>query len=232
MDKDDFNFEYEALKSIPLVFALRDEGITAEQCAAIQCQTVGDLLKVDYGDLDSGERSIDIELSRLRWKMLSFPEMAEHALNGNWRGFSTFVQCRPEVMPEAFEWFYEDMPDEYRREFVIGCYTHVGDSIEACRNAVAELLPGAEYELPDEYRNMNELIVYRGGAEDIEDTDKCISWSLDESVARFFQTRFIWQNRKLYRGKIKPRDVIAYTDERGEREVIQYASVYDVETIE
>ena len=36
----------------------------------------------------------------------------------------------------------------------------------------------------------------------------------------------------LYKAKIRPADVIAYTDDRKEFEVIQFNSVYDIELLE
>ena len=241
MDRDGFKKEYESLKASEI-----EECVSWETSDALEAwrdpryYTLGDLLEATEEEWKREKLSIEgavgyfgcEEIERLRKKMLLLPEMAERALNGDWEGFSWFVQLNPATMEEAFEWFYDDMPKEYRREFAIGCYMHVGDSLEACREAVKDLPANGACELPEEYRNLEELTVYRGGAEPIEEAAGYLSWTLDESVARFFQTRLeAIEKRNLYSGKIKPRDVIAYTDEREEREVIQYMSVYDIKKI-
>ena len=183
------------------------------------------------------ERGIDSwtirELSNLHIKLENLPQVAEYALSGDWDSFSSLVQSAYQTMPEAFNYFYPDMPRDYRRDFVINCYVNHGDSVEPCRKAVIELPRDGMNELPREYRNTNELIVYRAGEEEAGEAPERISWTLSEVIARgFLDIHFERHAHNLYRAHIKPCDVIAYTNKRREQEVLQHRAVYDVETID
>ncbi len=161
------------------------------------------------------------------------PELFEMVKNGNWSEFSETVHARYEVMEVAFQYFYPLMPEQYRRDFVVGCYIHHGDSIPLCREALRNLPPNGINELPDDYKSLSELTVYRAGEEPIEEAGERMSWTLDKKMAVFFFKEY--RNRHatyLYRAKIKPADVIAYTDQREEKEVIQYKGVYDIEVLD
>lgn len=152
---------------------------------------------------------------------------------GEWEQFSIQVQCVYEVMPEAFKDYYADMPAEYRRDFVVGCYSHHGDSLPECRKALRKLPKNGKNELPEEYRDKPFITVYRAGEEPIEKAKYRISWTLDPDTARFFFSK--WRGRHaaaIYKAKIRPEDVTAYSNEREEYEVMQYGKVYDVELYE
>lgn len=165
--------------------------------------------------------------------MKTFPIIANLAKAGRWKEFSGRVQAVYEVMPQAFDVFYADMPEEYRRDFVIGCYVNHGDALEQCREALKELPKRGLEELPKEYASKPEIIIYRAGSEAQEEAGNFLSWTIDRKTADFFLNTYIGKHAtRLYKAKIKPADVIAYTNERNEKEVLQYRSVYDVETIE
>ena len=234
MNRKEWQEEYKRLKEKPLAPYLIGAGFTADEVENVPARTLGELSGLNFhSDVETTEQLIkQRQVSYLAQKITFLPEIAECALNGEWEEFSSKVQAFSEVMPEAFTYFYDDMPEEYRRDFVIGCYQHHGDSVEECREAVAELRNNGRDELPEEYRDVEELTVYRAGEEPIDEAQDFFSWTLDKQVACFFKDRFPWESRHLYRAKIRPADVIAYTDEREEREVIQYWSVYDVEEIE
>lgn len=165
-------------------------------------------------------------------KKVFLPVIDELAKAGKWEEFCDRVEVVYEVMPEAFTYYYKDMPEEYRRNFVIECYMNHGDSLEECRKALVQLPKNGVNELPQEYREQPYIIIYRAGEEDIDETQYKISWTLDIKVAEFFM--YTWRSRHanaIYKAKIKPDDVIAFTNERQEQEVMQFRGVYDIERI-
>lgn len=185
--------------------------------------------------LEVGKKSYKVSeiagyyLNKLQW----LPELEELAYKGRWEEFSDYAQGHYEVMPEAFSCFYEYMPQEYRRDFVIGCYEHHGDHVLPCREHLKRLPKNGLQELPEEYASLGEMTVYRAGYEEVDEAPSALSWTWDERVARFFLDEYVKRHaRYLYRAKIKPCDVIAYTDGREEHEVLQYMGVYDVEVID
>lgn len=76
-----------------------------------------------------------------------------------------------------------------------------------------------------------ELIIYRGEGE--YSTNQGYSYSLDINTAIFFAARYKSSHHaRLIKAKIKKKDIIWYSDERNEREVIVYPDkVYDKEII-
>ena len=160
-----------------------------------------------------------------------FPDLVQSANEGDWERFCTIALLNPEVMAPAFV-FCRKMPEEYRRDFVISCYSDHGDSLPACRQAVRELPKNGKHELPEEYRDLPFITVYRAGEEDISKAKYRLSWTLDLNTAVFFMDTWVGKHAQaIYKAKIKPEDVIAYTNDRNEREVIQYRKVYDIEVI-
>lgn len=80
---------------------------------------------------------------------------------------------------------------------------------------------------------MDVITVYRSGEEEIEEAPECCSWTLSKDVADFFMYKY--RNRHanyIYKAKLATKDVIAYTNEREEFEVIQFCSVYDIEILD
>lgn len=181
--------------------------------------------KADLGTIKALEGTIQ----RVRF----MPIVAEAALAGDWEEFSSRVHMIKETMADAFYYFYEDMPAEYRRDFVVGCYDSHGDSLDLCRQALVELPCRGLEELPEEYRDQDQITVYRAGEEPLDQAAGRISWTLDLDRARWFRDEYIWKHAKhLYQAHIRPCDVIAYSNDREESEVMQYQSVYDVEEID
>lgn len=208
--------------------------------------TIADLVDMDaqeftsalYGISNVGEsRSFSVDEYRagevLRYwkqKLTFLPKVADLAISGDWEGFSTRVQQIYETMPEAFEIFYPYMPDEYRREFVVGCYDNHGDAVDGCREALKQLPKGGAGELPDDLRGQDVITVYRAGREGMDDAPFSFSWTTSRPVANFFYNRH--DGGHVYKASLRTCDVIAYDDDRNEREVLQYGDVYDVEEIE
>ncbi len=153
--------------------------------------------------------------------------------NKDWEKLCDLVGVFPGTIPWAFDLYYEDMPIEYRRDFVIGCYSHVGDGVPGCRKALRSLPKNGINELPEQYRNTPFIYVYRGGEEEITKAKYRISWTLDQDTAySFLKKAYKKTSMHLYKGKIKPEDVIAYSNDRNEFEVMQYGKVYDIEQID
>ena len=208
--------------------------------------TVGEFSSMSWDDFNAaiygvskvGEsRSLTVDECRasevLRYwkqKLTFLPKVADLAIEGDWEGFSTCVRQVYETMPEAFGIFYYYMPDEYRREFVVGCYDNHGDAVEECREALKQLPKGGAGELPDDLRGRDVITVYRAGLEGIGDAPFSLSWTTSRPVANFFYNRH--DGGHVYKASLRTCDVIAYDDDRDEREVLQYGDVYDVEEIE
>lgn len=172
-------------------------------------------------------------LTCVRTRAIFLPRIADAALSGNWVEFTGLVHGSPDTIHDAFRHFYAAMPTEYRRDFVVGCYSSHGDSDWMCRLALRNLPKNGVSELPEEYRDADEITVYRAGEEPIEKASERISWSLEERTARFFLDVYALKHANyLYRAHIKPTDVIGYDNSRKEFEVLQYRSVYDVELID
>lgn len=156
--------------------------------------------------------------------------LAQCAIDGNWDEFQEGVFLIPKLIPDALNIFYPFMPDEYRREFVLRTYRNGGDELQSCREAVKSLPREGANELPDDLRGQDVITVYRAGLEDIDEAPRRLSWTTSLEVASFFYVRHDGGN--VYRACIRPSDVIAYSDAREEKEVLQFDGVYDVEKVE
>ncbi|WP_165063100.1 hypothetical protein [Adlercreutzia sp. ZJ154] len=171
----------------------------------------------------------DAEKRKVYW----LPEMHELGKQERWNDFIDFVAGHYEVMPDAFNQYFPKMPDEYKRKMVKECYQHNGEYYPECVEAIINLPCNGVNELPSNYANKEVIAVYRGDYADAleDDIEFAPSWTLSIDVARFFRNRK-GENGKVYKGYISPSDVIAYIDDREEKEVIQFGSVYSVEIIE
>lgn len=244
MDRREWAEEWERIRETPLPLEMRHYGIAkSELVGGLPYKTLGEIADIDHKDPEAGVKFMTDSynqglkaaqaLMHCRQRVIFLPIAAEHALSRDWESFSTLVQSVYEIMPEAFEFFYDDMPTEYRRDFVIGCYMHNGDSLPEVRKAVKDLPSGEAYSLPDNLRDANYLTVYRAGEEEPGEAARRISWTLREEVARFFMYEYAGRHaQRLYAAKIRPADVIAYTDERKEAEILQYLGVYEIELLE
>lgn len=233
--EEEFGALLNDMKARPIATHLAQRGWSEQEIESMHSLsyvTLGDLADLRVEDLQKLIHTFPhhwCDITYLSQKMTMLPIVAESAMERRWQGFSDFVQGAYETMPEAFELFYPDMPSEYRREFVIGCYTHHGNNVEGCRAAVRALEKGGATELPEEYRQLDSITVYRAGDEPIEEAARRISWTLDFDRAYWFLHEYNGRHAQhLYRAELNTSDVIAYTDERNEAEVLQYMSVYNV----
>ena len=159
--------------------------------------------------------------------------LTKYAKDGEWEKFISYALLHWEVLPIAFS-FYDDIPDDMKYEFCTGAYTHHGDSVPGVRKAVRNALKYGRPKLPEDIVSADEVVVFRAGEEPIEKAKYRISWTTDINVALFFlnRGRLIGRHAShLYTGKIKPEKIIAYTDDRKEREIMQYRNVYAIQEI-
>lgn len=140
-------------------------------------------------------------------------------------------------MALGLECAYAHLPDEYKFSIPTECYIHHGDSMPTVRKyvrAARKFMPDAK-RMPETFLSMQEIQVYRAGEEEIGKARYQISWTTDFSVAKWFGERAIahgFPPRHLYAAKIKLEKIICYTDDRNEKEVMQYNSVTDVAEID
>lgn len=166
--------------------------------------------------------------SYLHQRETFLPVLMRHYKNKEWEKFIDTALAVYEVMPDAFQ-LYEKVPDNLKYQFAVKAYIHHGDSIPSVRKAVRGALKYGKPVLPKEIADAEEVIVYRAGEEPIEKARYRISWTTDKDIALFFLNE--WNGRHashLYKGKIRPDKIIAYTDDRSEKEIMQYMNVYDI----
>ena len=69
------------------------------------------------------------------------------------------------------------------------------------------------------YNNLPETItIYRGVGD--SNFKNGISWTLDKDKAIWFSNRFNYEDRHVYKATIHKEDILAYIDERNEKEII------------
>jgi hypothetical protein len=119
----------------------------------------------------------------------------------------------------------------------VECYTQNGDRMPVVRKYVRQARKYAPIEkrIPPELQKKSVVEIYRAGDEPIELAKYRISWTTDLKVAQWFYDRALLcgqSPRHLYRGSIKPNQIIWYIDDREEREIMQYGSVHDISEID
>lgn len=156
-------------------------------------------------------------------------------LEGEWEKFCFEVTWSGSTskMDAAVSAFYDMMPDSMKYDFIIDLYSNHGDSSPKVRQALRCLRKYGKPKLPDELKDAEFITVYRGGngAEDVQKAKYCISWTTDKDKAFWFRDRkkFIGDNEaKVFSGIIKPEKVIAYNDDREEKEIMQYRNVRNI----
>jgi len=131
--------------------------------------------------------------------------------------------------------FFETIPDNMKYDVVIEYYTGadiIGKSLNKYIKAIKPFIPAEIAKEVAEYADSEgNITVYRGG---IFDKNPALypSWTLDIDKAEWFAKRFLFQgDTVLYKGIIKPKDVIGFRWDRGESEIIQYQGVKKIEVI-
>ena len=153
--------------------------------------------------------------------------------NENWERADDLITLNPEFMALGLECAYKHLPDEYKFCIPVECYTHNGDSMPTVRKYVrcARKYAPIEKRIPDDMAALSEITVYRAGEESAERARYAISWTTDFEVAKWFYERATalgFPARHLYQAKIKPEKIIWFTDDRSEKEVMQYNAVKEI----
>lgn len=157
--------------------------------------------------------------------------LLEYRSRQQWQEFIKYTLTHWQAMRFAFR-FYDEIPDSMKYSFAIEAYIHHGDSIPAVRRAVRTAAKYGKPELPADIAAQETITIYRAGEEPIEKSKCRISWTTDYNVAVFFYSEYMHKHANhLYQGTIRTADIIAYCDDRQEKEVMQYRKVYDIKEI-
>ena len=161
-------------------------------------------------------------------------EAVEHE---DWETVASLIRLNPDIMAEGLELVYHRLPDEYKYSIPTHCYTHNGDRMPIVRKYVRQARKYAPIEkrIPAEMIGLPEIEIYRAGDEPLNKAAYRISWTTSLDVAQWFYDRasfFQRPQRHIYRGIIKPEQIICYTDGRQEKEVMQYNSVKNIVELE
>ncbi|MBD5149981.1 MAG: hypothetical protein HDT18_06335 [Oscillibacter sp.] len=159
------------------------------------------------------------------------------AKNGDWEKVSSLIILNPDIMEGGLKRVYPLLPDEYKFSIPTECQTHNGDRMPGVRKYVRQARKYAPIEkrIPREMIALPEVEIYRAGEEPLDKAAYRISWTTSIDVARWFYNRaiaFQRPQRHIYKGIIKPEQIIWYTDGRKEKEVMQYNSVKNIVEIE
>ena len=167
---------------------------------------------------------------------LLMPQLKEAVKNQDWEEMETLLTLSPDIMAEGLEYAYPYLPDEYKFRIPTDCYTQNGDHMPIVRKYVRQARKYAPIEkrIPAEMIPMKEITIYRAGIEPMDKAKYRISWTTSIEKAQWFYDRALHFGSPvchLYRGVIRPEQIIWYTDDRNEKEVMQYGSVRDIEEI-
>ena len=155
----------------------------------------------------------------------------------DWEKVSGLIELNPDIMAEGLELVYHHLPDQYKYSIPVQCYTHNGDHMPIVRKYVRQARKYAPIEkrIPAGMIGLPEIEVYRAGGESLDRAAYRISWTTSLDVAKWFYDRAaarLQPQRHIYQGVIKPEKIIWYTDDRQEKEVMQYNSVRSIVEIE
>lgn len=191
-------------------------------------------MRADAKELNAGKIDIE-ELKKRQYhrqKKIFLPKLQYHRQRGQWQEFIKTALSVYEILPEAFS-FYNEIPDNLKYDFAIRAYINHGDSLPEIREAIKNARKYGSPELPPELLTQEAITVYRAGEETAQEAAGRISWTTDIKSALFFFDTWTGRHAKhIFTGMIKPCDIIAYTNERDEHEIIQYNGVYNIQEID
>ena len=172
---------------------------------------------------------------RLYYRIL---KAEEAMLRGEWESVSQYICGYAEAGAIVLQIGKNIIPKPIQYQIAIDLYTDKGDLYNERLDIIKD---GNEYrpddwnkEMPECVRNETTFTVYRAGEESINDADESISWTLWRDVAEWFAERhehYGQGTQHLYKATISADDVIAFTNERQEFEIIQYYGVREIEEI-
>ena len=74
------------------------------------------------------------------------------------------------------------------------------------------------------------ITIFRGMTEQSTNIKEAYSWTTDMKVAIFFSSRFSNEDHLVYKGKIHYKDVVAFIERRGEKEIVAFFD--DISSVE
>lgn len=152
--------------------------------------------------------------------------------NEQWEKLFSLAKLNRDVIPLAMK-YYDYLPNDKKYDFIVDTYQCNGYYYPEIRKAVRTLSKYCKPELPQFLADKEYITVYRAGEEPIEKAHNRISWTRSKKVAyRFLNDLYCRHASYLYQAKIKTKDIIAYSNDRKEQEVMQYRKVYDVKLID
>ena len=172
---------------------------------------------------------------RLYYRIL---KAEEAMLRRDWESVSQYICGYAETGAVVLQIGKHIIPKPIQFQIAIDLYTDKGDFYSEILDVVKD---GKEYrpddwnnEMPECVRNEATFTVYRAGQESIDVAAESMSWTLWQDVAEWFAERHEYYGQgtqHLYKATIPADDVIAFTNERQEFEIIQYRGVKDIEEI-
>ncbi|ATW25621.1 hypothetical protein [Candidatus Formimonas warabiya] len=130
--------------------------------------------------------------------------------------------------------FYSSIPKDQRYDIVLDVYMRSNHSKNLAKyvRAIKKYRPSTYADdiktLADSTGN---IVVYRGGVLS-KNPDRSVSWTTNINMALFFtdycRRGYKGNNIGVYMGNISIDDVIAYTNDRNEYEILQYGSVKNI----
>ena len=130
---------------------------------------------------------------------------------------------------------FNEIPDnEWKYNLVVDRYTHKGlHNRDKYLNAIKPFIPAEETEHINELADQEgNITIYHGGTK-TENPALRVSWTIDIDIAEYFAKRCLsTRDSVIYKGYIKPKDVIAYVQYGNgwnEKEVVQLNNVTNIE---
>lgn len=162
-------------------------------------------------------------------------EMLEsHRMTADWKGLCDCISTNPDWMHVTFVAYFDIIPAEYRYDFLIECHVYGGDKLSAVRKEMRKIRTLRKPILPPELDGQDVITVYRAGDEPIEKAAYRLSWTISKEKAQWFMKYSGYHkcsDMHLYEGTIARDKVLVYTDQRDEKEIIQYGSVKNIKEI-
>jgi hypothetical protein len=151
----------------------------------------------------------------------------------------TLLHDRSKVL--IFNKIYWMVPNEERFEFWYDFYIRLDYGHSFIDNKIFkdafEHKPELQKQMLTRYLDYLEkgdfITIYRGEGENSIHHDESLSWTLSMTVAGFFATRYESKSGgRIYKGKVRKKDILMYSDDRNEDEVIVDPKyVMDVEKV-
>lgn len=160
-------------------------------------------------------------------------EIEDYYQNGDWESVCACIMKGRDYQDILFYQYFNKLPDQYKHDLPINIYTYQDKVSPIIAYEVIRSEMYGEPKIPAELAGQDTLTVYRGGNEDIEDAPLHLSWTWDKNRAIWFMLRpgFCGDQVHLYEGKINVNDVTEFTNERQEKEIIQFGKVRDVKEL-